>query len=90
MGSWGSLACLLTPVDKFVDNLWTTLWISLWTNNAPLGLWITSLFIHNLSTAYPQVPGNLSTCRIPIKRGLSGGFPHIHRPYYYYCSLFNF
>lgn len=75
-------------MDKFVDNLWKTLWINLWTSVAPSALWITGLLIHNLSTAYPQVCGELIHKPNSFYKVFSMGFPHIHSPYYYYYSFF--
>jgi hypothetical protein len=62
------------PVDNFVDNS---------------GLWIT----RDLSTICPQENGGYPHfCPQAARRlfGLGkvdfGGYPHIHRPYYYYYS----
>jgi hypothetical protein len=61
-------------VDDFVDNFF--LWIS-----------------RRLSTIYPQAfwtyPHFCPQARLPVftlPKPNTGGYPHIHRPYYYYYS----
>jgi hypothetical protein len=65
-------------VDNFVDNF---------VDNS--GLWIT----RNLSTICPQETGGYphfcpqdARWFVGLGKALCGGYPHIHRPYYYYCS----
>jgi hypothetical protein len=66
------------PVDNYVDNF---------VDN--FGLWIT----RELSTICPQETGGYPHFCPQVVRGLFGvgkalfaGYPHIHSPYYYYCS----